>query len=285
MKRAILPMLLLIGSLTCAGAPAKVLLLPFDSAGPAEKQWIAKAVQQNLIAELTRIDSVTPVAGTQIAATIEDALKAAQNANADYVVFGSYQAVDADLRMTGQVLDVAKKQAIAGLKSTGTQRDLFGMEDVIANQVRRALPQPIAQAGPEMLQQPPAQPVAAPPLAPPVVNVNQQANNLQQQIDRAIDRLRYATDYGDAYDYPSYFYSGTYGPYTAYPIFINNGFHHHHYFNSGSSISGSFHGGNFSGSFNTGGGTIGRNFVSTPTGNYANFGRMTMQSPSMDARH
>src|SRR5438046_1422336 len=117
MKRIVISLSLLIGSAVYA-APAKVLLLPFDSAGPAEKQWVAKALQQNLLAELSRVNSVEPVLGAQVAADLDAALKAAGDAKADYVIFGSYQAVEADLRMTGQVVDVNKKQAVAGLKST-----------------------------------------------------------------------------------------------------------------------------------------------------------------------
>ncbi len=283
MKRFVVLGMMLIASGAYAAAPAKVLLLPFDSVGPAEKQWVAKALQQNLLAELSRVNSVEPVVGTKVVDSIEAALKAAADAKADYVIFGSYQAVDADLRMTGQVVDVSKKQAVAGLKSTGTQRDLFGMEDIIANQVKRSLPQPVAAAQPEMLQQPPAQPAPVIQPAPPV-DVNAQALELEAQIDRAIDRLRYSSD--EVY-YPNdnYFYSGIYTPYYGYPIYGYPGRirHHHQYYNSGFGISGSYHNGNFSGSFNTGGfqtggSSLGRNYNVSTTANYANFGRMTMQN-------
>lgn len=284
MKRFVVLGMMLLASGAYAAAPAKVLLLPFSSVGPAEKQWVAKALQQNLVAELSRVNSVEPVVGTKVADTVDAALKAAADAKADYVIFGSYQAVDADLRMTGQVVDVSKKQAIAGLKSTGTQRDLFGMEDIIANQVKRSLPQPVAVAQPEMLQQPPAQPAPVIQPAPPV-DVNAQAKELEAQIDRAIDRLRYSAN--ETY-YPgdNYFYSGIYSPYYSYPIYgypLYSVRPHHQYYNSGIGISGSYRNCNFSGSFisgsfNTGGSSLGRNYVASPTANYANFGRMTMQN-------
>lgn len=285
MKRFVVSLMMLIGSTAYAAGPAKVLLLPFDSAGPAEKQWIAKALQQNLLAELNRVNSVEPVIGTKVADNLDAALKAAADAKADYVIFGSYQAVDADLRMTGQVVDVAKKQTIAGLKTTGTQRDLFGLEDVIANQVKRALPQPVAVAQPPMLQQPPAQPIAPP---PPAVDVNAQARELEAQIDRAIDRLRYSTDNADNdYSDDNYYYSNYYTPYYSYPVYgypvYINRHHHHNFHNSGFSISGRFNSGNFSGSFNTGassfgGNSLNRNYITPTTANYNNFGRMTMQN-------
>ena len=274
MKRLILLSMLMTGTFVWAGAPAKVLLIPFNSVWPAEKDWVAKALQQNLVAELSRVNSVQAVTQDGTVDGMDNALKAAATANADFVVFGSYQAVDGDLRMTGQVVDVSKKQAITGLKSTGTQRDLFGMEDVISNQVRRALPQPVAEAKPEMLQQPPAAPPAIEESGPVVMDANRKAMELQDQIDRAIDRLRYAESYaGDCYYPPNYYNSGYYTPY--YPVYVFpviRNFHHHHDFH-GHSISGSFHGSHFSGNFRVGGGNFSHNGArSMPTGNFVRTG-------------
>ena len=78
----VLAILSLGGTAALAGAPAKVLLLPFDSAGEAEKAWVASAVQQNLVAELSRVNSVTPVTAAGVAKDQESALKAAQDAKA-----------------------------------------------------------------------------------------------------------------------------------------------------------------------------------------------------------
>ena len=80
MKRFVVFGMMLIASGAYAAAPAKVLLLPFDSVGPAEKQWVAKALQQNLLAELSRVNSVEPVVGTKVADSIDAALKEAADA-------------------------------------------------------------------------------------------------------------------------------------------------------------------------------------------------------------
>ena len=274
MKRLIFLSMLMMGTFVWAGAPAKVLLIPFNSVGPAEKDWVAKALQQNLVAELSRVNSVQAVTQDANVDGMDNALKAAATANAVFVVFGSYHAVDGELRMTGQVVDVIKKQAIAGLKSTGTQRDLFGMEDVISSQVRRALPQPVAEAKPEMLQQPPAAPPAIEESGPVVIDANRKALELQDQIDRAIDRLRYSDSYAGDYYYPSYNYSsGYYTPY--YPVYyvpVIRNFHRHHDFH-GHSISGSFHGQHFSGKFRVGGGNFSHGAARPiPVGNYVRSG-------------
>jgi TolB-like protein len=270
MKRLTFIVLILTGSMAWAGAPARVLLLPFDSVGPVEKEWVAKALQQNLVAELARVNSVQAVTGDRAVGGAEAALKAADEVKADYVVFGSYQAVDGDLRMTGQVIEVSKRQAVAGLKTTGSQRDLFGMEDVIANQIKRALPQPVAETRPEMLQQPPAAPAPViQPNGPVVIDLNQKARELQDQIDRAIDRIRYSADYGSDY-YPSTYFYSSYYPVYYYPAY---GRHHHYRSHSGFSFSGSYQSRNFSGNF-AAGGTVsdGRNY-SAPGGNYVSTGR------------
>jgi len=272
MKRIVVVLFLSLGSSVFA-APAKVLLMPFESAGPAEKQWVAKALQENLLAELTRVNSVEAIAGKQTAADLNAALKAAADAKADYVIFGSYQAVEGDLRMTGQVVDVAKRQSVAGLKTTGTQRDLFGMEDTIARQVKHALPQPVAEAKPEMLHQPPAHPpvAVAPPAPEPEVDVNQRARELEAEIDRAIERLRYANN-NDVY-YPNSFSSGYYDPWYSYPYYgygygygvvVNR--RHHHFNNSGANFSGSFRNGSFTANF--GGPTATRNFNTPQQANF-----------------
>jgi TolB-like protein len=271
MKRLIVLSLLLMGTFAWAAVPAKVLLIPFDSVGPAEKQWVAKALQQNLLAELSRVNSVQAVTAQRPVSGTDDALKAATAVKADYVVFGSYQSVDGDLRMTGQVFDVGKKQAVAGLKSTGSQRDLFGMEDVISNQVRRALPQPVVEAKPEMLQQPPAAPPAIEESGPVVMDANRKATELQDEIDRAIDRLRYSDSYaGDYYCPPSYYNSSYYVPY--YPVIVVpvRNFHHHNFH---SSFSGSFHGRHSSGNFRVGGGNFSHHGAQpAPVGNFVRTG-------------
>jgi TolB-like protein len=253
------------------------LLLPFESAGPAEKPWVAKALQQNLLAELSRVNSVQAITADQPAKNLNEAAKIAEGAGADFVVFGSYQAVDGDLRITGQVVDVAKRQAVAGLKATGTLRDLFGMEDVIANQVKRALPAAVAEAGPEMLKQPAAAaPIPGLDQQEPL-RVNERAKALEDQIDRTIQRLRNSPVYGDdAYYSNSYFFSGIYSPYYAYPVYyypVHSRRHCHPGYGYGLSVSGAYRGNHFGGTFRSGGGTI----SGGASANYANFGRMSIQ--------
>ena len=229
--------------------PAKVLILPFESIGPEPKDWIARALSQNLMAELARVPSIEPAAGAPVTDQ-ETAVRVAQATGAKFVVFGSYQAVDSDLRITGQVVDTETKQAVGGLKATGTLRDLFGLEDTIASQVKRALtqgqpqPAPAAAKAPEMLEHPRpadaagaagAPPAPALPLPPPAiaprgpVELGRAADELVDEMDRAIERIRYRNTWDDEYydnrRYRGNYYGG-YGngyPYYGYPIYYYPG--------------------------------------------------------------
>jgi len=282
------------GAALAAEAP-KVLVVPFDGAGPADKAWIAKALQQNLVAELSRVNSVEPVTADKVATDKPAALKAARDAGAQFVVFGAYQVVDADLRITGQVVEVAKGRTVAGLKATGAQRDLFGLEDAIATQVKRALPAPVA-AAPEMLKHAEAAPAPAPaaPVMAPVVGgigggipgygpaaVRDAAvaravgrvDELEERLDRAMDRIRYLDDYDGGYGFRSVRYS----PFSYYPYYYTGGYGYGYGYvpQYNVAIIGGWRGRHSHGHVNVGGaggwvGAVsdGRNY-SVPKGNYA----------------
>lgn len=123
--------------------PAPVLVLPFAPPAAAQYQWIGRGVQQDLLADLTpHVNG--PVAAPDDAAPASDsasALQAGRNRRASIVVFGSAQSVGDQLRLTGQVVDVASGKPLAGLKATGTVPSIFRLEDALAAQVIRAVPQ------------------------------------------------------------------------------------------------------------------------------------------------
>ncbi len=120
-----------------------VLVMPFAPIGDATRLgWVGQAVQQNMMTELARVRSLKVVAGKMEAGAANDAdavKKIAREAGAVFVIFGNFQLVEPDLRITGEMIDVGTGQSIAGLKATGALRDLFDMEDTLAGQVRRTL--------------------------------------------------------------------------------------------------------------------------------------------------
>lgn len=119
-----------------------VLVLPFSSASDASQAWIGKAVQQDLLTDLTQgtTAQVIAPAGISPAADADEALKAGREKNASIVVYGQAQTTGKEVRLSGQMLDVATGKPIAALKATGPSDDLFHLEDALAGQVFTALP-------------------------------------------------------------------------------------------------------------------------------------------------
>ncbi|HEV2296074.1 MAG TPA: hypothetical protein VGR35_19675 [Tepidisphaeraceae bacterium] len=121
----------------------RVLVLPFDELGDApRREWIGKAMQQSLMAELTRsgmVSVVTPPADAPPANDAAAAAKLARDQHAALAILGSYQLVGEELRITGQMIESIDGEHIAAIKATGNLRDLFSLEDMIGSQVRRDL--------------------------------------------------------------------------------------------------------------------------------------------------
>lgn len=122
---------------------ATVFVLPFTPPAPPQYQWIGRGVQQDMLADLTPHvrGSVAAPGDAAPAADSPPALQAARTRGASIVVFGSAQAIGDELRLTGQVVDVTSGKPLAGLKATGTVQSVFRLEDEIAAQVIRALPE------------------------------------------------------------------------------------------------------------------------------------------------
>jgi TolB-like protein len=131
---------------TVPSAPvAKVLIVPFKQMGdPSSHAWVGAAIQENMISDVTANPVTQAIGMNQPLANMDsaDAAKAASGAGASIVVFGSYQIAADQLRVTGQVMDVASGRALASLQVTGAVTDLFKIEDTLGSQLGAALPQP-----------------------------------------------------------------------------------------------------------------------------------------------
>jgi len=121
-------------------APGEVVLMiaPVRAIGDDGKSaWISQAVQQNLLNDLSRLQSVRPILPKEPVADLESAIKAAKAQNATHVFEGSFQLGDPGSRITGQILDLRTNQYVGAAKATGALRELFALEDSISEQVRR----------------------------------------------------------------------------------------------------------------------------------------------------
>lgn len=228
-------LMLLFAAAAMAGAPpaaaqgVDLLLLPFDEIGAGAKQsWISRAIQQSMTAELSRLRWVqlldaTP-ASSSPATDAAQAIRIAKAAGAQLVIFGSYQIVQADLRVTGQVLDVQTGRAVGGLKATGAIRDLFALEDTLAEQAKRLLPQPaVAEVKAQDPAPAPGPKLAVEPNGPVRVGVYEGSD-----LERS---LRYPDEY-ERWARQRYYYSAPddyaywgYGPYRSYPYGGQRGYY------------------------------------------------------------
>ena len=134
-------------------------------------------------------------------------------AGAQYLISGTCQVVDVELRLSGQMIDVATGRPVGGLKATGAVRDLFSLEDILCDQAKRLLPQPPVAARP-------APAITAPTNNPPVWVSNGSAMFEGSSLERAVSlsdsqyaaayhRYYYTNDYLYGYGYPiSYCWGG-----------------------------------------------------------------------------
>lgn len=181
-------------------ADDRVLILPFNSLNvPAPQQWIAQAVQENLVADLGRTPGIIPIAsGSQV--IIEDnatAARLARNANAPYAVRGAAQLVGDDVRLTAQLIDSRTGDTLRTALVTGKAADLLKLEDQLASQIRgtdTAASTPTPAAAP---------PTIIVPSAPNVIVVS--------QPQPAYYPVYYPDNYYASYPYTSYSY-----PYSNY---------------------------------------------------------------------
>ena len=145
-------------SAACFAADAppavSVLVTAFAPLGEAsESAWIGQAIQQDLLAELSRMPQTAALSPAAVSATTRPAegvldsataQKMARQAGAMFVLFGSYQISNNELRVTAQMVDARNGLPVGALKATGGVGELFGLEDLLAEQARKLV---LAQRG------------------------------------------------------------------------------------------------------------------------------------------
>jgi TolB-like protein len=131
---------------------ASVLLIPFKQVGEASShQWVSAAIQENLLtAAATSGDQTIAMDRPLSLADASEALRVAHEYGAMAVVYGSYQFSGGELRVNGQVTDVASGHVVGTLQAGGAVIDLFKIEDALAAQLRPLLPM-TANSQPQVL--------------------------------------------------------------------------------------------------------------------------------------
>jgi TolB-like protein len=243
MRSIALLLVLLIGSVCRANTPATqptacgdVYLLPFTPlGGDSHVDWIGKAVEQNLLTDLSR-GKLHPL-GADNALDTTPARTTAARAGATYLITGTYQNSDQMIRFNGQIIEVSTGNTVGAITATGADRDLFAMEDSLSEQAihqLRQFPQFALNAGdsanaaankpprpvPPALQPPALQLVVQPPAVGQSSSYDGSA--LQSYVDANrtpsddFSQQVQNSDYQNIYNYPendTTFYGTYYGGY------------------------------------------------------------------------
>ena len=131
---------------TTAAYEPRVLVLPFENigTGPSDEASaaVARAMHRSLVVDLSRVRNLRAVDATEVAPDRDAAIAAGKSGDADSVVWGTVQYVEGRVRVDGEVLDVHTADAKGRFKVTGTLRELFELQDLVAEQVRRHVSQP-----------------------------------------------------------------------------------------------------------------------------------------------
>jgi TolB-like protein len=121
-----------------------VAVVPFDVRGESGREWLGRAMQEALATGLQRGSGISGVivagiAPADSAGAMAMAKSAGTGARADAVVFGGIQVVDGQIRIGGQILSMNTGKSLGVLRSDGSERDLFNLEDVLAARAQRIL--------------------------------------------------------------------------------------------------------------------------------------------------
>ena len=121
--------------------PTRVLVLPFESLSGdnAEHAVVARALRRSVELDLARHRNYQTISSEKVAPDAAGALESGKTLEADFVVWGTTQVVDDRVRVSGEVLDVARGELVGQFKVTGALRELFELQDAVAEQVRRRL--------------------------------------------------------------------------------------------------------------------------------------------------
>jgi TolB-like protein len=237
-------------------------VFPFTAvSGAAANDWTGRGIQENLQSDISRTGATLLLGPKSLAAT-DDPIAIARQNHADLAVTGSYQVVGNQIRANGHLIDVANNATVGGFTATGSQADLFKVEDALGEQLRALLPRPMPSAQAQQAMQQQQQPAIVYQQQPAVIETPAPVvNNYYDDTPPAA--TYYYPDNGGFYDYP-------YGVFGGFGFvsgggrgFINRGFNNRG-FSGGShfvpapafrgSVGGGRPGGGFSGGFHGGGG-------------------------------
>src|ERR1700722_11990087 len=115
-----------------------IVVMPFEAVGEPGHEWVGRAMQEGLANGITRQHDlqavIVPAVGT---IDTQSAMNAGRIANADYVILGSVQFNEDQMRVGGQVISIHTGRSVGTLSSDGGLHDLFSMEDALSDRTVR----------------------------------------------------------------------------------------------------------------------------------------------------
>jgi TolB-like protein len=211
----------------------RVEVFPFTAVAgqPAVGQdWTGRGIQENLQSDVSHTGA-TLLMAPHILGANDDPIAIAKQNHADLVVTGTYQIVGDQIRANGQLIDVATNTPVGGFSATGSQHDLFKVEDALGEQLRGLLPRPIPLA---QLQQQFEQPQNAPTVVyQPQTDYTSTAvpTVSNTYYDSSPVPTYYYPDYSYGYPYDYGYYGGDYyGGFGFFPGFVSVGIGRDHGF-------------------------------------------------------
>ena len=121
----------------------KVAVVQFSVHGDSGQNWLGSAMQEGLATGM-QPGFGSDRGGRCAPADAAGATNLAKYAGADAVIFGSIQLVGEQIRVTGQIISIDTGESLGTLKSDGSLRNLFDIEDVLAARIERILMPPPA---------------------------------------------------------------------------------------------------------------------------------------------
>jgi TolB-like protein len=138
---------------TKAASEPGVLVLPFEplAGGGTEDDAaaVARVMHRSLVVDLSRVRNLHTVESKKVAPDRDAAIAEGKADGAKFVVWGTVQYVEGRVRVNGEVLDVETADAAGRFKVTGRLRELFELQDLVAEQVRRHVANPAKPNGAE----------------------------------------------------------------------------------------------------------------------------------------
>ncbi len=123
----------------------KVAVVPFSVHGDSGQNWLGSAMQEGLATGMRQVSGVI-VAGVA-PADAAGATNLVKYVGVDAVIFGSIQLIGEQIRVTGQIISTDTGESLGTLKSDGSLRNLFDIEDVLAARAERILVPPQTNRG------------------------------------------------------------------------------------------------------------------------------------------